>query len=115
MGSRDVLQVWSLDGLPDRTGFVSCSADGYVKVWKWAAGEDHAARLTLEEALSINTGQDVLCVRLSPDSKLLAASLISNVIKVCAAVSSFLVFPIDGYPVCIGSRVHKSMVVCLNC
>eukprot|EP00892_Ulva_mutabilis_P003716 jgi/Ulvmu1/1716/UM116_0030.1 len=75
-------QVWSLDSLPDKTGFVSCSADGYIKIWKWAVGEQSSAMLTVTEALSINTGQDVLCVRISPDSKLLAASLISNVIKV---------------------------------
>lgn len=73
--------MWYLDSLPDRTGFVSCSADGYVKLWKWAAGEKGSVKLTVTEALSINTGQDVLCVRLSPDSKLLAASLLSNVIK----------------------------------
>lgn len=52
-----------------------------MKLWKWAAGEEGSVKLTATEELSINTGQDVLCVRLSPDSKLLAASLISNVIK----------------------------------
>lgn len=85
-----VLQVWCLDSLPDKTGFVSCSADGHVKVWKWAAGDQGNVKLTATEALSINTGQDVLCVRLSPDSKLLAASLISNVIKACLASLALL-------------------------
>ena len=82
-----MLQVWCLDGLPDRSGFVSCSADKHVKVWKWSTSEDSSSGLRLTEAVSINTGQDVLCVKISPDSKLIACSLVSNVIKVTSSDS----------------------------
>jgi U3 small nucleolar RNA-associated protein 12 len=78
------MQVWSLDALPDGSGFVSASADKYIKLWKWTRVEDSgaAARLSAEQDKVINTGQDVLCVKVSPDGNLMAASLISNVIKV---------------------------------
>lgn len=77
-------QVWSLAALPGGKGFISGSADQSLKIWHWesAAGEGPAQRLGITEAAAINTGQDVLCVRVSPDGKLVAASLISNVIKV---------------------------------
>jgi U3 small nucleolar RNA-associated protein 12 len=76
------VQIWCLDSLPDRSGFVSCSADKHIKVWKWDASKDGGVHVSLTEAVSINAGQDVLCVKVSPDSKLIAASLVSNVIKV---------------------------------
>lgn len=80
-----ILQVWCLDPLPDRTGFVSCSADKHVKVWKWDTADESSSELSITEDVSINTGQDVLCVKISPDSKLIACSLVSNVIKVCGS------------------------------
>jgi U3 small nucleolar RNA-associated protein 12 len=80
------VQVWSLAELPGGKGFISASADHYLKFWEWGAtqGDDGtgATRVTVSQTKAINTGQDVLCVRVSPDGKLVAASLISNVIKV---------------------------------
>lgn len=81
------IQVWSITPLPDGTGFVSASADKFVKLWKWSRVETEgaAARLSAEEDKAINTEQDVLCAKVSPDGNLLAVSLISNVIKVSCA------------------------------
>lgn len=95
-----LLQVWCLDGLPDRSGFVSCSADKHVKVWKWGTSEESSSQLSLTQDKSINTGQDVLCVKISPDSKLIACSLVSNVIKVLLSYS----LPVMG-----------KLVVCSQC
>ena len=89
------VQVWSLAALPDGSGFISGSADKYIRVWSWArvdteddndadGGQGAAGRrLTISQDTAISTGQDVLCVRVSPDGNLVAASLVSNVIKVC--------------------------------
>lgn len=77
--------MWSLAELPGGKGFISASADHYLKFWEWGAeatGDAGATRITVTQTKAINTGQDVLCVRVSPDGKLVAASLISNVIKV---------------------------------
>ena len=85
------MQIWSLDALPDGSGFVSASADKYIRLWRWtkvAGADGAAARLSIEQDKAINTGQDVLCVRVSPDGNLIAASLISNVIKVCLRSSA---------------------------
>ena len=71
--------------MPGGSGFVSASADKTLKMWAWgkvANGEECVPRLTITADKSVSTGQDVLAVRVSPDGHLIAASLISNVIKV---------------------------------
>jgi WD40 repeat protein len=88
------VQVWSLHALPDDSGFVSASADKYVKVWQWARVDAEGAvpRIGVELQKSVNTGQVVLCVRVSPDGNLVAVSLISNVIKVLCLVCKACIY-----------------------
>jgi U3 small nucleolar RNA-associated protein 12 len=108
--------VWSLALLPDKSGFVSGSADKTIKFWTWAvtevqqqqesaaaddtaaaAGkkkkkgkEDEAAaaemvvvrQLGFNQTRVLEMADDVLCVRVSPDGRLLAASLLDATIKV---------------------------------
>lgn len=114
--------VWSLALLPDKSGFVSGSADKTIKFWEWAvtvqqqqpAGDAEAAagskkkkkknkgdaegdedaavagaaagtvvrQLGFRQAKVLEMADDVLCVRVSPDGKLLAASLLDATIKV---------------------------------
>jgi U3 small nucleolar RNA-associated protein 12 len=116
--------VWSLALLPDKSGFVSGSADKTVKVWTWtvtavpveapsviaAAGEGvtgdkpkgkKAKRAAAEAAAAaaaappvtkkvlgvtctrqLEMAEDVLCVRVSPDGRLLAVALLDSTIKV---------------------------------
>lgn len=113
--------VWSLALLPDKSGFVSGSADKTIKFWTWAvtevtqeaAGNEAAAdgsktrkrkskvadeqeattvtataapgvvrQLGFKETRSLEMSDDVLCVRVSPDGRLLAASLLDATIKV---------------------------------
>jgi U3 small nucleolar RNA-associated protein 12 len=73
-----------MDVLPDKTGMVSASADKRLKFWQWAkvASDDAAPFLGLELHKTVNCEQDVLCVRVSEDGKVIVVSLISNVIKV---------------------------------
>ena len=108
--------VWSLALLPDRSGFVSGSADKTVKFWTWAVVEgggddggskrkkkkhaddgeaeaeaeaDAAAeargggrRLSIALTRQLDAAEDVLCVRASPDGRLLAVALLDATIKV---------------------------------
>ncbi|KAF8065837.1 wdr3 [Scenedesmus sp. PABB004] len=115
--------VWSLALLPDKSGFVSGSADKTIKFWTWAVaggddddeqaaaaaaakkkkkkkggdggeggGEGGAAapgarQLRFSETRSLEMADDVLCVRVSPDGRLLAAALLDATIKVYYADS----------------------------
>jgi U3 small nucleolar RNA-associated protein 12 len=96
--------VWSLALLPDKSGFVSGSADKTIKFWTWAvttvqqqqpqgaaAGDNAEAaaaggvmvqQLVFNQMRVLEMADDVLCVRVSPDGKLLAASLLDATIKV---------------------------------
>eukprot|EP00775_Hariotina_reticulata_P013414 gene13414-13542_t len=110
--------VWSLALLPDKSGFVSGSADKTIKFWTWAVTttnqqEDAEAaaaagnkakkqkkataeegrgqgsanvvvvrQLGFKETRGLQMSEDVLCVRVSPDGRLLAASLLDATIKV---------------------------------
>lgn len=77
--------VWSLAALPDRTGFVSGSADKQVKFWQWdvaAGGEGGAKQLVVRHTRTLKMADDVLCVRISPDGKLIAVALLDSTIKV---------------------------------
>jgi len=110
--------VWSLALLPDKSGFVSASADKTIKFWTWAVtttnhNEDTGApvagdkpkkkknkaaveegegqgsanvvvvrQLGFKETRVLEMSEDVLCVRVSPDGRLIAASLLDATIKV---------------------------------
>lgn len=108
--------VWSLALLPDKSGFVSGSADKTIKFWTWTVTESHpqgvhdtaadnsihnnanghsdaaaasgpgrphvARQLGFTETRLLEMSDDVLCVRVSPDGRLLAASLLDATIKV---------------------------------
>ncbi|KAK9811924.1 hypothetical protein WJX72_012560 [[Myrmecia] bisecta] len=77
--------VWSLAALPDSSGFVSGSADHDVKFWEWELlkSEDNQARqLSARHTRTLKMTDDVLCVRVSPNGKLLAVALLDSTIKV---------------------------------
>ena len=86
------MQVWSVVPVPDGTGFVSCSADHSVKFWEWeilsgqANGSDGQAsasrRLSARHVRTLKMSDDVLCVRISPDGRLIAAALLDSTIQV---------------------------------
>lgn len=103
--------VWSLALLPDKSGFVSGSADKTIKFWTWtviqsangSVGAAQPAKGSKQQQLGVNgevddqgggrnlgihhtrtleMADDVLCVRVSADGRLLAAALLDATIKV---------------------------------
>ena len=97
--------VWSLALLPDGSGLVSGSADHSVKFWEWqllsnrgtgkmggdttpAVGTGNAglngttSELSLKNIKTLKMNDDVLCVRVSPDNKLLAVALLDSTVRV---------------------------------
>lgn len=75
--------IWSLAPLPDGSGLVTGSADHDVKFWEYEVlVEGEQKRLGLRLSRTLKMTDDVLCVRCSPDGKLLAVSLLDSTIKV---------------------------------
>ncbi len=79
--------VWSLDVRPDKCGFVSGAADKQVKFWDFNLVEDASyskitKRLTFIHTRTLKMSDDVLCVRISSDSRLLAVSLLDSTVKI---------------------------------
>ncbi|KAJ2556560.1 beta transducin [Coemansia sp. RSA 1933] len=81
---------WSIDVRPDRKGLVSGGADKCVKFWNFELVRDQPdtaavvsrRRMTLEHVKTLQMSDDVLAVRCSPDSRLLAVSLLDTTVKV---------------------------------
>ncbi|GAX85058.1 hypothetical protein CEUSTIGMA_g12478.t1, partial [Chlamydomonas eustigma] len=99
--------IWSLCALPDRTGFVSGSADKTVKFWQWkvVVSGDGLKQLRLQHIRTLKMADDVLCVRVSPDSRLLAVSLLDSTIKV---------FYLDTLKFFLSLYGHKLPVLCMD-
>jgi U3 small nucleolar RNA-associated protein 12 len=81
--------IWSLDISSDGKTMVTASADKTVKFWEFRIVQDEVPgttrtvpRLKLKHVKTLELSDDVLSVKLSPDSKLVAASLLDNTIKV---------------------------------
>jgi len=101
--------VWSLVPLPDRSGFVSGSADKSVKFWEWVLRDqpDGAGpkQLSCENTRTLKLSDDVLCCRISPDGKLLAVALLDCTIKV---------FYLDTLKFHLSLYGHKLPVLCMD-
>ncbi|KAK9474914.1 WD40-repeat-containing domain protein [Dipodascopsis tothii] len=81
--------LWSLQVTPDGKGLVTASADKTVKFWTFKVvqeavlGTDRSVpRMRLKHTRTLELSDDVLSVRVSPDGKYVAASLLDNTIKV---------------------------------
>lgn len=82
--------VWSLDLSADGTTLVSGGADKTVKFWNIELTEDEVPgrpgitvkKLSLKLSKRIEFNDDVLAVKMSPDGRLVAASLLDNTVKV---------------------------------
>ncbi|CAG8512706.1 7541_t:CDS:10 [Ambispora leptoticha] len=80
--------IWSLQVQPNRRGLVTGSADKLVKFWnfeiieKKEPDEITTRNLTLVHTRTLKITDDVLCVRVSPNSKLIAVSLLDATVKV---------------------------------
>jgi U3 small nucleolar RNA-associated protein 12 len=76
----------SLAPLPDASGFVSGSADHDVKFWDWtldsAPDGDGRRQLGIAHTRTLQMTDDVLGVKISPNGKLLAISLLDSTVRV---------------------------------
>uniref|UniRef100_A0A8C5I200 WD repeat-containing protein 3 n=1 Tax=Gouania willdenowi TaxID=441366 RepID=A0A8C5I200_GOUWI len=100
--------VWSLCLSPDQRGLITGSADKTVKFWEFELAKDQGSaqkRLTMKHTRTLQLEEDVLCVRFSPDHRLLAASLLDCTVKV---------FYTDTLKFFLSLYGHKLPVLCLD-
>lgn len=81
--------VWALDVHPDGRSVVSGSADKSAKFWDFKIVQEEVLgtkrttpKLKLVQSRTLKVSDDVLSLKFSPDSKLLAVSLLDNTVKV---------------------------------
>ncbi|CAG8503552.1 14003_t:CDS:10 [Acaulospora morrowiae] len=82
--------IWSLQVRPDKRGMVTGSADSNVKFWDFdfsienvsEENETRSRRLNLIHTRTLKLSDDVLCVRYSPNQKLIAVALLDATVKV---------------------------------
>ncbi|KAK3734059.1 hypothetical protein QZH41_015830 [Actinostola sp. cb2023] len=84
--------VWSLSLAADKRGFVSGSGDCTVKFWEFELITDEnysktSKRLSIAHVQTLKLKEEVLCVKYSPNQKLLAVSLLDCTVKVFFADS----------------------------
>ncbi|MBN3288726.1 WDR3 protein, partial [Polyodon spathula] len=78
--------LWSISLSPDQRGIVSGGADKMVKFWEFELVKDedsvqNSKRLTVNHKRTLQLDEDVLCVRYSPNQRLLAVSLLDCTVK----------------------------------
>lgn len=81
--------VWALQVSPDGKSLVSGSADKSAKFWDFRVVQEEilgtdrkTPKLTLVQKRTLQVADDILALRMSPDSRLLAVSTLDNTIKV---------------------------------
>ncbi len=81
--------VWTLQVHPDGRSVVTGSADKSAKFWSFEVVQEEIAgtkrttpRLKLVHTRTLKVADDILCLRFSPDSRLLAVALLDNTVKV---------------------------------
>lgn len=102
--------IWSVSMSPDRRGIVTGGADKQVHFWKFELITDEkfsltSKRLTLELEKTLKMDEDVLCVKYSPDQRLVAVSLLDNTVKVFFADTLKFFLSLYG---------HKLPVTCMD-
>ncbi|RNA37212.1 WD repeat-containing 3, partial [Brachionus plicatilis] len=82
----DDTAVWSLALVPDKTGFVSAGADKTVRFWNFELVDDEESktkkRLSFIHQKTLKLDDDVLCIKISPNGKLIAVALLDTTVKV---------------------------------
>ncbi|KAK7913686.1 hypothetical protein WMY93_013897 [Mugilogobius chulae] len=100
--------LWSLCLAPDQRGIVTGGADKTVKFWDFELIKDEGTtqkRLTLKHTRTLQLEEDVLCVKFSPDHRLLAVSLLDCTVKI---------FYTDTLKFFLSLYGHKLPVLCLD-
>uniref|UniRef100_A0A8C3JR04 WD repeat-containing protein 3 n=1 Tax=Calidris pygmaea TaxID=425635 RepID=A0A8C3JR04_9CHAR len=100
--------VWSIALSPDQRGFVTGGADKCVKFWEFELVKDESSvqkRLSMKHVRVLQLDEDVLCVRYSPNQKLLAVSLLDCTVKI---------FYVDTLKFFLSLYGHKLPVLCMD-
>ncbi|KAJ3366149.1 hypothetical protein GGF32_006598 [Allomyces javanicus] len=97
--------IWSIYLTPDKTGFVTGSADKQVKFWDFALIKEEANRLTAIHTRTLKLSDEVLSVVISPNQQLLAVSLLDATVKV---------FHYDSLKFSLSLYGHKLPVLCMD-
>lgn len=102
--------LWSISLSPDQRGIVSGGADKMVKFWDFELVKDensvqNSKRLTVNHRRTLQLDEDVLCVRYSPNQRLLAVSLLDCTVKL---------FYTDTLKFFLSLYGHKLPVLCLD-
>lgn len=82
-------ELWSMQVTPDGKSLVTASADKSAKFWDFKIVHEEvlgtsrkAPKFTLVHTRTLKVADDILAVRVSPDSRLIAVSTLDNTIKV---------------------------------
>ncbi|XP_073166493.1 WD repeat-containing protein 3 isoform X5 [Lepidochelys kempii] len=100
--------LWSISLSPDQRGFVTGGADKCVKFWEFELVKDENGtqkRLSMKQTRILQLDEDVLCVRYSPNQKLLAISLLDCTVKI---------FYTDTLKFFLSLYGHKLPVLCMD-
>ncbi|XP_046902747.1 WD repeat-containing protein 3 [Hypomesus transpacificus] len=100
--------LYSLCLSPDQRGIVTGAADKTVKFWEFELIKDDGSaqkRLTLNHTRTLQLEEDVLCVKYSPNQRLLAVSLLDCTVKI---------FYTDTLKFFLSLYGHKLPVLCLD-
>uniref|UniRef100_A0ABM5FR07 WD repeat-containing protein 3 n=1 Tax=Pogona vitticeps TaxID=103695 RepID=A0ABM5FR07_9SAUR len=100
--------LWSISLSSDQRGFVTGGADKCVKFWEFQLVKDENSvqkRLSVKQARILQLDEDVLCVRYSPNQKLLAVALLDCTVKI---------FYTDTLKFFLSLYGHKLPVLCMD-
>jgi len=102
--------VWSIALLPDKSGFITGSADHEIKFWDFELILDEefsqsSKRLSATHSQTLKMTEEVLSVKFSPDGRLLAVSLLDSTVKVFFADTLKFFLSLYG---------HKFPVLCMD-
>ncbi|XP_023243739.1 WD repeat-containing protein 3-like [Centruroides sculpturatus] len=102
--------VSSIDMSPNQCSLVSGSADKDVKFWDFELIKDTTysetrKKLTLVHARTLKLSDDVLCIKHSPNGKLIAISLLDSTVKI---------FFVDTLKFFLSLFGHKFPVICMD-
>ncbi|GFR57849.1 WD repeat-containing protein 3 [Elysia marginata] len=102
--------LWSVAPMPDQRGLVSGGADHDLKFWNYELvsdtnpGAKHKV-LTLEHTRTLKMDEDILCIKFTPNHKLLAVALLDSTVKVFFADTLKFFLSLYG---------HKLPVTCMD-
>lgn len=112
--------VWALQVSPDGKSLITGSADKSAKFWEFKVIQEEVlgttrkmAKLTLVHIRTLKVADDILALRISPDSRLLAVSTLDSTVKVFFIDSLKLYLTLYGHklPVLSISISHDSKLL----